>query len=203
MPFSCRVLGFAGEIGSGKDECARILYRTHPEIFRIWGLADPIKKIAEIFGFTKEQLNDTVSKELVDPYWGISCRRFMEIVGTKLFRKEFGEDVWIKLARLEMNKYYKRTFIFPDVRYKSDWEFIKSWSGKIIYVQNEKAYRINLCSLSDETRANSNNPVGTTLSGVEQDCVSNHADAVIVNDCDIKTLAERLRQTLKGLGYWL
>ena len=93
-------IGFTGAAKAGKDTAADAL-ALHLKslgynVLRM-SFAEPLKKIGEIFGFTKEQMTDQNLKEVVDDFWGITPRKFMQLVGTEMFRNNLCHDCWVKL----------------------------------------------------------------------------------------------------------
>lgn len=144
------VIGICGNAGTGKDSSTEFLLR-YPQ-FRCtkMALADPIREIGRIFGFTVQQMTDRRLKEELDDFWKVSPRYFMQRVGTEMFRKQWRDDVWIELAHKRINKLSLpydvktgdgpveskvRNIIFiSDVRFPNEAEFIKSIGGHIIKV---------------------------------------------------------------------
>ena len=94
------IVGFTGKAKSGKSTAANAAgqYLLHNYGIPVCtkAFADPIREIGHIFGFTNEQLNYQEFKEKVDERWGISPRKFMQLVGSEMFRTHIGPDVWIK-----------------------------------------------------------------------------------------------------------
>jgi hypothetical protein len=100
-----RPIGITGKIAAGKDTFADMLVAHESQMFTKYSLASPMKKIAnEVFGFTNKQLYDHARKEVVDPFWDITPRRFLQILGTDMFRDVFRDDVWLKLAEKYMRE---------------------------------------------------------------------------------------------------
>ena len=94
-------VGFTGAAKSGKDTSAEFLKEfLESKGYKVirTSFAEPIRKIGKIFGFTDDQLTDQNMKEVKDPFWGITPRRFMQIVGTEMFRNNLDPNCWVKLC---------------------------------------------------------------------------------------------------------
>ena len=146
------IFGLCGNAGTGKDSATQYL-RYCPYLnggVRSIALADPIRDIGKIFGFTKEQMSDRKLKETVDGFWGFSPRTFMQKVGTEMFRNCLREDIWIKLLEKRINNIRdgidcgegERTLVpdmifVTDVRFPNEAEAIKKMGGYIIKIRRE------------------------------------------------------------------
>lgn len=123
-----KILGIIAPKQNGKSTTANYLSKNH--LFREYGFADAGKRgLQEMFDFTDEQLWGTEEqKEAIDPRWGISARRMMQIVLTELFQfdiqkhlkpeefkfKELGRRIWVHKFKLwfeEQEKQHKIRFI--------------------------------------------------------------------------------------------
>lgn len=132
------VVGVVGKAGSGKDSALKFFQEVGSYTWvGQWAFANPLKKIAEIMGFTKEQLVDRKLKETVDEFWGISPRKFLQMCGTEMFRDVWREDVWIKLATRDIQKLLTtRDIVFvTDVRFPNEAKAIKEMGGIIVRVE--------------------------------------------------------------------
>ena len=148
------IFGLCGNAGTGKDSATEYL-RYCPYLdggAQKLALADPIREIAKVFGFTQEQMSDRTLKETEDPFWGFSPRTFMQKVGTEMFRNNLREDIWIKLLEKRINdiKSGVDTRVNPpvktvipqmifvtDVRFPNEAEAIKKMGGYIIKLHRE------------------------------------------------------------------
>lgn len=128
-------VGICGAIESGKDTVAGMLCALNPFIFQRYALADPIRRIAREFGFTDEQLTDHGLKGTVDPYWGITPRKFLQLVGTEMFRDHLDQRVWIRLAERELHSYGPgQTLVISDIRFPDEARWIRSCGGLVVRV---------------------------------------------------------------------
>ena len=116
------LIGLTGRAGAGKDTVADILVATFR--YHKYSMAKPLKDIAEIFGFTKDQLYK--NKEVVDEFWGITPRSFLQMVGTDLFRTHWRSDVWVKLAEKNTRPLLEsgRNVVIPDIRFDDEALFV-------------------------------------------------------------------------------
>ena len=128
-------IGITGAIAAGKDTFADALAAARPGGYLKYSLAAPMKRIAEeIFGFTREQLTDHDLKETVDDYWDITPRRFLQIMGTEMFRDCFRDDVWLKLAERRMRDIAPARMVVADVRFPNEAEFVRNLGGVVVKI---------------------------------------------------------------------
>lgn len=133
------VIGIHGPLNGGKDTVCSILKTLRPGQFAQYAFARPLKEAGMIlFGFTMEHFEDRVLKEQVDPYWGFSPRKAMQLLGTEYGRQLLREDIWIRRAQreVELNKAKGLKTIITDVRFENEAEWIRSLgdSAGLIYL---------------------------------------------------------------------
>ena len=129
------VIGLAGHAGCGKDSAiVNLLKADH--IFARTAFADKIRDIGNIFGFTHHQMTDRTLKEKVDEYWGISPRKFMQLVGSEMFRHHLCPDVWIKALFRTLERDYgnKKVVFITDVRFPNEAKAIQDEGGIVIRI---------------------------------------------------------------------
>ncbi len=140
------VVAFTGCAKSGKDTAAQeLISLAGTQHVTSMAFADPLKDIGSIFGFTHEQLYDQSKKEIVDDFWGTTPRKFLQIVGTECFRKQFRDDCWIKLMERRvsninhnLSKGWGDTpwiVAVTDVRFPNEVECIRNLGGIICRVE--------------------------------------------------------------------
>lgn len=141
-----QLIGITGLRGSGKSTLARHLCDAHD--FREVSFAEPLKRgIQEMFMLSDVQLFGTdKDKEEVDPFWGVTPRELMQVIGTDLVREELvkrlpqlaGESVWIRACerRLKMlNVVGSHRIVISDVRFPNEVAFIRRQGGSIWHVR--------------------------------------------------------------------
>jgi hypothetical protein len=139
------VIGIHGSLGSGKDTVANIIQLIAPNAYERYAFAKPLKDaVRAMFGFTDKQLEDRILKEEVDPQWGFSPRRAIQLLGTEYGRNMLRDDIWIKRAELELLNNRRRGYatIITDVRFDNEAAWIKSHPNSLlIYVQAPELVR--------------------------------------------------------------
>lgn len=134
-----KLIGIIGKKQSGKDTIADYLVQNKG--FIKYSYAFPLKNGAmEIFGFTKEQVYGDL-KEVVDPEWGVTPRKVLQIMGTELFQYDLqrhipefvniGRTIWVK----RFSQWYKnnndKDVVIADVRFKHEVDGILQNGGEI------------------------------------------------------------------------
>lgn len=129
------IVGLCGHAGVGKDSA--ISYVIKECNAGSMAFASPLKKIAQIVGFSYDQLTDRKLKETPDEFWGISPRQFLQMCGTEMFRKVWREDVWVEIAkRTILNTRGATQVIFvTDVRFPNEAKMIKDIGGIIVKIE--------------------------------------------------------------------
>ena len=92
------LIGITGDIGVGKTTIAEYLCKEHG--FEEYTFSEPIKDIARIIGFKKEDIFGTqAEKEKVNPSMNMSGRDFMVKFGTEFCREKINEDIWVNIMK--------------------------------------------------------------------------------------------------------
>lgn len=134
------IIGLVGMAKSGKDTAAHMMSTvvTHAGVHSDHlAFADPIRDIGERFGFPIETMTDQSLKEgWLHPVFNITPRKFMQKVGTEMFRDQLDKDVWVKLLEMKLieaeNSAKNEAAAYPDYEYDIN---TKPWVPKnVIFI---------------------------------------------------------------------
>ena len=129
------IIGIHGPLNGGKDTVANIIQQMHPQQFGRYAFARPLKDALKImFGFSDLQLEDRKLKDEVDPFWGFTPRKAMQLLGTEFGRDMLRKDVWIKRAEHEasQNERKKQGMLITDVRFENEAEWLRSRDDAVL-----------------------------------------------------------------------
>ena len=131
-PLIIQLLGFSR---AGKDWTAsqfKAYFESQGKSVEIMSYAAPMKRIAAtLFDITLEQLDNYKNHPLeyviditqlsdfkrpVDIH-NTNFRRFLQLLGNDAIKPEFGDDVWAKLAKANIDKSTADIIIMPDCRF--------------------------------------------------------------------------------------
>ena len=139
------LVGISGKIVSGKSVSAEY-FKTKG--FTEYSFAEPLKDIAKIFGFTDRQLYGNQSDKLqLHEYWNVSSRKFLQKVGTELFREtlpkllpemNISESIWIDLFKIKL-KNSAGNYVVSDIRFLNEAEAIKKLGGIVIKLERNNS----------------------------------------------------------------
>jgi len=172
------IIGLSGRAGSGKDEVAKVLVDLYG--YKRIAFADAIRDALY-------ELNPLVSDrirvaDLVDEYgWDFAkknfeVRRLLQIFGTEVGRKQFGEDVWAMKVLDGLD--FGDKVVVTDVRFGNEYYGIKWNHGEVWRVERPNIEPVN-------------------------DHISEHAldnwefDRVIKNEGSLDDLAELVAEVMK------
>lgn len=145
------IVAFAGAAYSGKDTAARLLARRHG--FYDIALASAFKSgAAFMYGLTQSQVNGE-SKDIVDPFWGVTPRRILQQVANH-GRAMFGDDVWVRALRRFIDArggVNARRWVITDVRTLAEAVEIASWGGKVALIVRPPVGRLVGDAATDPT----------------------------------------------------
>jgi hypothetical protein len=135
-----KLIVLSGNIGSGKDTVANCL----SDYFYIKvSFAEKLKDLlAFLFDWNRELLEGITPesrewREKKDEEWDITPREAMNLVGSRLFRDNFREDVWVKFTEKRVKELLKRgkEVVITDCRFVNEAEMLKRLGGVFIYVK--------------------------------------------------------------------
>jgi hypothetical protein len=126
------IIGITGKMMSGKDTFADGIIEKYPHVKK-YSFAKPMKDILiNIFGFSESEVYTSGGKETMNPFWDITPRKLLQILGTDMFRNVWRDDVWVKCAELYLEQH--RDVIIPDVRFDNEAQMIKRRGGFIVRI---------------------------------------------------------------------
>jgi len=144
------IIGIAGAMGAGKTTAADELVRQ----FFVCKLsfATPLKEAAcSLFGLKPEDFSQ--GKSAVDPYWGITRREMLQKLGTECMRQNFGQDFWVRRAKLAVGKVREHmTVVFDDVRFPDEANWIRNNNGVLLRVTRPQEEDVPGSSHASETQ---------------------------------------------------
>lgn len=136
------MIGVMGEIGCGKSTL--VSYLSSKFNYTEYMFAGPLKEIAVCLGFDKQDVYGTQEdKARINPFWGVSGRRFMQIFGTEVCRNYLGEvipemkvdnTIWCKLFEKYVSENIDKRIIASDVRFIDESDTIRKYEGLIIKI---------------------------------------------------------------------
>lgn len=122
------IVGIAGPARSGKDTLADTFKEAG---FRRFALADPMKEhLARVFDWSIDHLYGDL-KDVVDPKWGFSPRKALQLYGTE-FGRALRDDFWIEYANVTLGP---GLWVIPDIRFDNEAEFCRA-NGCLIHIYN-------------------------------------------------------------------
>jgi len=134
-----KIIGILGDIGAGKSTVAEYLEKKHG--FSSYAFADPLKKIGEIFYFTKSELYGTQQEKLeINKHHGISGREFMEKFGTDIVREALPKvlpsmaHLWVRLFEIYLKENSVANVVIGDVRFPDEAKTIREQGGILIKI---------------------------------------------------------------------
>lgn len=123
------VLGIAGRAGVGKSTLAKYLSDRYG--FMRLSFASPLKGMMSVLVDNCSSI--TEKEKPVDELCGKSLRYGLQTLGTEWGRNMIGEDIWVRYANKHValcTKVGYRKFVFDDVRFDNEAEFIKSFNDE-------------------------------------------------------------------------
>jgi hypothetical protein len=137
------LIGLCGRKGSGKSTVSKYIVSKYG--FQNRALADPLKDIAKIFGFTDIELYGTQKDKMtINSRLGISSREFLTKFGTELCRLQFSTQfptmnlgksgiIWIKLFEDYISN-CNHDVVCDDIRFLDEVNMIQTFGGKVIKI---------------------------------------------------------------------
>ena len=137
------IIGLSGYAQSGKDTVAELLCLNYG--YTRMSFAQPMRDAIYTLNPIVFNLNSRVA-DLVDEYgWDVAkanpeVRRLLQVFGTEVGRKQFGENFWVQQAfdKLESTK-----IVFADVRFPNEANEIIQYGGQVWRVNRHNHAPVN------------------------------------------------------------
>lgn len=128
------IVGLSGRAGAGKSTAAKHLASLG---FAHHSFAAPLKEAAKlIFSLTDAQVYGD-QKAIIDPFWRMTPRAILQLLGTECLRNGFSDDVWIRSLMRRIDGV--ADVVIDDVRFQNEAAAIRSAGGLIIRVERYDA----------------------------------------------------------------
>lgn len=141
------LIGLHGLARTGKDTAANYLAAQHMLI--TYAFAKPLKAaLQQMFNLSDEQLNGAL-KEIPLNGIGKSPRQLMQLLGTEWGRHLVHDDLWMLLAKqnmdsmVELQDGYLPGFVISDVRFENEAEWVRAHGGTIVHLLRPEASAVN------------------------------------------------------------
>lgn len=148
------LIGLIGKKGVGKSTASMHIKKTYGA--KIYSLSTPIKKIAEIFGFSVNSIYGNQEAKEQITYNGVSGREFLQKIGTEFGREIFPKlfpnfklddhkNIWIQLLHNEYmhEKSYALwvnlpfIYVVDDIRFQDEANYIKKNKGFLLKITKD------------------------------------------------------------------
>lgn len=179
-----KLIGISGLARSGKDTFANLLVEESRNTYQIVHFADKLKEItAALLSLDINEVLSDSFKTTYFPEWSMTGREILQKIGTDCFRNNFDQNVWVKSAFSSLRtKQYGHQFIFPDVRFKNEFDIIKEKGG--------------LCIKIERDLPNSDSHVS------ENEWQSLDFDIIVYNSSDMENLRSNARKVLEFCKFY-
>lgn len=137
------IIGLSGYARSGKDTMASTLCLNYG--FRRVSFADPMREAILILNPKIDSITH-VAHYVEDYGWDMAkqnpeIRRLLQVFGTDVGRRMFGENVWIDMAFKDIKP--DENVVIADVRFPNEADAIKQRGGKVIRVNRHNHSAVN------------------------------------------------------------
>lgn len=150
-----KIIGFRGKKGVGKNFIATltealIIHSSGKWAVESGAFADPIKEfLCKNLGIKQEWCYGTDSEKNTKTKYdwskmfpeirydnhkdsgSMTAREIMQVFGTDICRRCFGQDIWPEAMLGRINKFNGTYFLITDVRFENEVHLIHSWGGEV------------------------------------------------------------------------
>lgn len=125
------IIGFSGQMGSGKDTAALIVKHAYPGLnFEHVSFAQALKD-AYSFLTGNKFLPYPEFKESICPVFKIPVREVLQRMGTDALRNNFDKNIWINILA---SRYPTQNLLISDVRFDNEAEWVRKNGGTVIRI---------------------------------------------------------------------
>lgn len=122
------LIGITGKAGVGKSFFAEKLVKKG---FVLVKFAGPLKKMLRSIGLSEDEIEGQLKTTPCSLLGGKTPRFAMQTLGTEWGRNIIGEDFWLNLYAMQVNKFVNNV-VTDDVRFQNEAELIRSMGGIIV-----------------------------------------------------------------------
>jgi hypothetical protein len=140
------LIGINGLIGAGKSTTAEYLLWEYDFVDLMF--SQTLKDIAVLLGFERDHVFGTQhEKTIVDKFWNISPREFLEKFGTEVMRQALPnvipsmDKIWVKIIEKRIKTLIERgrtRIVISDCRNADEMNMIKQLGGYIMKITMDK-----------------------------------------------------------------
>jgi len=137
------IIGLSGYAQSGKDSTAELLCLNYD--YRRIAFADPMREA--LFRLNPKLDSITHLAHRVEDYgWDVAkrepeVRRLLQVLGTEVGRKMFGQDFWVNIALSGLNA--EDRVVVSDVRFPNEADAIKKLGGTVWRINRHNHSAVN------------------------------------------------------------
>lgn len=138
------IIGISGKKRAGKNLVTEIFKEVLGEANKSYlhlAFGDSVKKACSVaLGFEEDYFfNECVKDEVFEFVDGVkmSGRKIMQVLGTEAARDNFNDSIWLTSVSNKIKRSSVEIILISDLRFKNEFEFIKSNNGFCIRVERE------------------------------------------------------------------
>lgn len=142
------IIGIHGYAGVGKDEVGSLIAK-HTKTFKVKKFAGKLKQIATILtGIPTPLFESPQIKESNLPGWDMTIRELLQRLGTEAVRDGLHPNAWVMAL---MSDYMQGDeWVITDMRFKNEYDTIKTYGGYTIKVTRPGVNPVNSHSSEDD-----------------------------------------------------